>query len=197
MIVVLEGPSAAGKTTSATRLAPDAVVAEAGHVDPPARPAEAIAQFWTDINSKRWRTALHVEATAGIAICDTDPLKLHYDFCLLRNGEIRVDQMHADHRAARDAMSERRLGIADLVVCEIPDPDVLERRRRNDPSRTRHRFDLHRRLAEPLREWYEALETLDPGRVQCRYPDALPAIADRDRYDLALFDAWMSELGVA
>jgi len=72
---------------------------------------EAIAQFWTVINSKRGRTALHVDATTGIAICDTDPLKLHYDFCLLRIGEIRIDQMDADHRAARDAMSERRLGV--------------------------------------------------------------------------------------
>lgn len=180
MIVVLEGPSAAGKTTSDT-IGTGGGCCRAGHVDPPARLEEAIAQFWTDINSKRWRTALHVEATAGIAICDTDPLKLHYDFCLRRIGEIRVDQMHAGHRAARDAMSERRLG----------------RRRRNDPSRIRHRFDLHLRLAEPLREWHEALEALDPGRVQWRYPDALPAVADRDRYDLALFDAWVSELGVA
>jgi hypothetical protein len=48
-----------------------------------------------------------------------------------------------------------------------------------------------------LQEWYAALADLDPDRVQWRYPDVLPAVGLRDRYNLRLFDAWMAELGLA
>ena len=131
------------------------------------------------------------------SLCDTDPLKLHYHFCLMRIGVVGLGQMRTDVRAAGEAMSRQRLGIADLVLCEIPEGDVLEQRRRSDPERSRRRFDLHRRPAGPLQEWYAALADLDPDRVQWRYPDVLPAVGLRNRYDLRLFDAWMAELGLA
>ena len=80
----------------------------------------------------------------------------------MRIGVVGLGQMRTDVRAAREAMSRQRLGIADLVLCEIPEGDVLEQRRRSDPRRSRRRFDLHRRLAGPLQEWYAALADLDP-----------------------------------
>jgi hypothetical protein len=198
MIVVVEGPSGAGKSTCAAHLAPAASrVPEAVALEPPAGSSRLIAEFWTDANAKRWGAALRVEAETGVAVCDTDPLKLHYDFCLMRIGVVGLGQLRADVRAARDAMSRQRLGIADLVLCEIPEPKVLEQRKRGDPARSRRRFDLHRRLAEPLHEWYAALAELDPDRVQWRFPDVLPAVGPRNRYDIRLLDAWMAKVGLA
>jgi hypothetical protein len=198
MIVVVEGPSAAGKSTCASHMAPAAsLVPEAAGLDPPAGSSRPVAEFWTDANANRWAAALRMEAETGLAVCDTDPLKLHYDFCLMRIGVLGLGQMRADVRAAREAISTQRLGIADLVVCEIPEPEVLELRKRNDPARSRRRFDLHRRLAEPLHEWYAALAELEPNRVQWRFPDVLPSVNVRNRYDIRLLDAWMAKLGLA
>jgi hypothetical protein len=147
MIVVVEGPSAAGKSTCAAHLAPAAsLVPEAVGLEPPAGSSRVIAEFWTDANATRWGAALRVEADTTVAVCDTDPFKLHYHFCLMRIGVVGLGQMRTDVRAAREAMSRQRLGIADLVLCEIPEPEVLEQRRRSDPTRSRRRFDLHRRL---------------------------------------------------
>jgi hypothetical protein len=198
MIVVVEGPSAAGKSTCAANLAPAASrVPEAVGLGPPGGSNQVIAEFWTDANAKRWSAALGAEAETGVAVCDTDPLKLHYDFCLMRIGILGLDRVRADVLAAREAMARRQLGVADLVLCEIPEPDVLEERRRSDPVRSRRRFDLHRRLAEPLHEWYAALADLDPDRVRWRFPDALPAVGLSNRYDIRLFDAWMAKLALA
>jgi hypothetical protein len=197
MIVVVEGPSAAGKTSCAARLAPtSSLVAEVVGLEPPSGSSHVVAEFWTEANATRWAAALRAEAETGLAVCDTDPLKLHYHYCLMRIGVLGVDQLRADVQTARDAIQEQRLGIADLVVCEIPEPEVLEQRKRSDLSRSRRRFDVHRRLAEPLREWYTALAELDPDRVQWRYPDVLPAVSLQNRYDIQLFDAWMDKLGI-
>jgi hypothetical protein len=197
MIVVVEGPSAAGKTTWAARMAPTTVIAEhAGLRPPPAGDHEAVARFWTDANARRWHAALQMEAATGTAVCDSDPLKLHYDFCLVRIGHAPMEQLLASVRTGRDAIAAKRIGIADLVLCNVPEPSVLEVRKERDTTRTRRSFELHRRLGEPLEEWYGALRQLDPERVQWGFPDALPTAPERPRYDLELFDAWMATLGI-
>jgi hypothetical protein len=38
------------------------------------------------------------------------------------------------------------------------------------------------------------LNDLEPGRVIWHFPEDLPAAPTRNRYDPALFDAWMLEL---
>jgi hypothetical protein len=196
MIVVVEGPSAAGKSTWASRMAPTNVIAENAGLRPPDADHETIARFWADANEARWRAALRMEAATGTAVCDTDPLKLHYDFCLLRTGHVPMEQLLASVRASRDAIAARRIGIADLVLCDVPESGVLELRKETDTTRTRRSFELHRRLREPLVEWYDALRKLDPERVQWGFPDTLPTVQERPRYDLDLFDAWMATLGI-
>jgi hypothetical protein len=73
MIVVIEGPSAAGKSTCASHMAPAAsLVPEAAGLDPPAGSSRPINEFWTDANANRWAAALRMEAETGGAVCDTD-----------------------------------------------------------------------------------------------------------------------------
>jgi hypothetical protein len=38
------------------------------------------------INSQRWRAARLLEHQTGLAVCASDPLKLHYSWCLSRIG---------------------------------------------------------------------------------------------------------------
>jgi hypothetical protein len=196
VIVVVEGPSGAGKTTWVRRVAPHAVVPEHGALDPPSGEDDAVARTWAARNAERWGAARRLEASAGVAVCDTDPLKLHYDFCLARLGEASMDRVRAGARACRAAIVGQELGIADVVVCGDPGDEELAQRVAGDATRTRRRFELHRRLGPPLREWYAALQRLDPGRVIWGFPEELPVVSPRGRYDTGLFDAWMAELGV-
>ena len=196
MIIVVEGPSAAGKSTWALEHAGGSLVPEHTGLHAPSGDHDAVVSFWVVANGERWEQALRVEASTGTAVCDTDPLKLHYDFCLMRIGQRSMTAVRAGAAACRAAIAEQRLGIADLVLCLVPDAETLEQRRDADDTRSRRNFDLHRQLGAPLTEWYDALARLDPGRVQWDFPDALPAVVERDRYDLELFDAWMRRLGI-
>lgn len=195
MIVVVEGPSAAGKTTWCTAHGPDDVVAESGPIEPPVALADdGLARFWDDINRRRWAEALRVEAERELAVCDTDPLKLHYDYCLARIGLVSWDYFEASVHVAAEAIASCQLGIADIVLVAIPDDETLARRRDSDPTRSRRNFDLHRRLGPGLRDWYDALAGLDPGRVRWEYPRGMPPTVARDRYDMDLFRVWMAQL---
>ncbi|PZR64019.1 MAG: hypothetical protein DLM71_04060 [Chloroflexi bacterium] len=191
MIIVVEGPSASGKTTWGQAHAPDVVVAESAPADPP-EDASAAARFWAENGARRWEQAIATEQRVGIAVCDTDPLKLHYSWSLWRigAGSRQVFQRQVD--AYRELMDGRRIGFADAYFVSIPDPEVLELRRTGDPKRRRRNFALHARLGEPLREWYAALEEVRPGSVRWGFPDegvGQPVHSVRPRYDLEAYDA--------
>lgn len=196
MIVVAEGPSAAGKTTWCRRHA-DRFVGEyspTGDEPDASRPVER-ADFWVALNSRRWSGALDIER-AGIAICDGDPLKLHFSWTLARAGIGRVDDFEVERDAARRAISVGALGIADLMCVSIPSAQELRRQRDSDSTRGRRNFERHVLLREPLREWYQALESVAPQRVRWelpeRVPDPMPTAADRT--DVGLFDALIAAL---
>ncbi len=196
MIVVVEGPSAAGKTTWARTHRPARVVPEGVHHPPDG--VVASADFWTEVHAERWRAALELERASGLAVCDTDPFKLHYTWCKWMIGEESREVWLAHRALHRRALREHRLGFADLVLCEIPDPDELLRRKEGDPHRRRRNFSLHARLAEPLRCWYRALDAVEPGRVQWQFPidDASwrHTPVRHNRYALDFFDSLLDAL---
>jgi len=41
-------------------------------------------EVWIEGNCRRWERAVAIEQTQGVAVCDTDPFKLHYTWCLWR-----------------------------------------------------------------------------------------------------------------
>jgi hypothetical protein len=195
VIVVLEGPSAAGKTTWLQRSVPAAaVIAEHGRVAVPAEHRADEPSFWADLDAARWRRAIAIEAASGQAWCDGDPLKLHYHYCLARLGASTWERFAAGVEACRERLRTHRLGIADVVFCSIPTDDILDARMQGDTTRRRSNFELHRRLGPALHDWYRALEGLDPDRVRWSFPTDVPEPPSRDRYDLALFDAWIARL---
>ncbi len=195
MIVAAEGPSAAGKSTWANTFLSRHVVPETGTVDVPASMSDAEhAAFWSTVNCARWKDAVSVEEATGLAVCDTDPLKLHYDYCLARVGAANWERFDFGVAEVAAAISEQRLGIADLVVVHLPDDQTLERQRDADRSRRRRNFELHRRLAEPLQDWYQTLDRLDPGRVRWSFLNLYRPYVHRNRFDRELFSAWMADL---
>ena len=195
MIVVVEGPSAAGKTTWCTAHGSDSVIAETDRIKLPAVSSDhELARFWSDVNCRRWAQALRVENERGLAVCDTDPLKLHYDYCLARIGSASWERFEAGVAVAAEAIASHQLGVADVMLVNIADDVTLARQRNSDPTRSWRNFDLHGRLGPGLRDWYETLDRLDPGRVSWQYPPEVPPTAVRDRYDTDFFGSWMEQL---
>jgi hypothetical protein len=166
--------------------------------EPDGRDPAAQAAFWCAVNCGRWRSAELRERESGLAVCDDDPLKLHYTWSLVRVGAAGADLWAHEVAAHRGAVAAGRLGFADLVLVSLPPADELRRRRDADPTRRRRKFELHLRLARPLREWYEAVERVRPGRVYWGLPEAgLPAALpppDLDRCSVPQFDALIEAL---
>jgi hypothetical protein len=85
MLVVVEGIGAAGKTTCCQRHAAHRTIPETGPCDDAPDPAldpVGAARFWVEQGARRWMAARAMERSSGIAVCDTDPLKLHYVWSL-------------------------------------------------------------------------------------------------------------------
>jgi len=201
VIVVVEGPSATGKSTwIAAHCQPDAVIGETPGGPAPDRAIdpEGAAAHWATVSAARWQAAIQAEWRDRLAVCDTDPLKLHYVWSLWRTGHASSREWLAELTATRQLFAQHRLGIADLILVDIPDPATLAGRRRADPTRRRRNFDLHVQLADPLRAWYHAVEQLDPSRLRWELPAAgipsMPAGPRPDRTRIETFDALISQL---
>ena len=168
--------------------------------DRKAQPATGLqtAQYWTDWNAKRWADAVLMEQTEGHAVCDTDPLKLHYSWCLMQIGKCPKSQWELQLQTMRQAIKDERLGFADAYLVKIIDPMVARHQRDNDNFRMREGFDLHVQLQPPLIHWYKKLEATLGVRVRWELLESSPeyeAITpNRFRYDVGKFDAFIASL---
>lgn len=193
LIIVVEGISAAGKTTWCRKHAPDRLVPETFPSDRHLQPSEGQepAEYWTDWNAKRWSDAVEIEENRGQAVCDTDPLKLHFIWSLWQIGAAPESQWQHQLAATEDAIAARKLGFADLYFVKVIDPAVAREQRDNDAMRQRDRFDLHVLLQPTLVRWYKALESALDGRVAWGLPELLPdpngAVQNPFRYDVQRF----------
>ena len=199
MIVVVEGISAAGKTSWCRRHGAGHLVEEARPDGPvPDRDADpqGAARFWIEENVRRWRLAREMEQRTGLAVCDTDPFKLHYSYGLWRIGALADVHWFFERDLNREAFAQGRLGLADLYLVSRIGADAARAQRDADSHRRRRNFDLHVRFGPALMDWYEAIETILPGRVVWELPaDGVPAAPARAEGDaLALFDALMARL---
>jgi hypothetical protein len=204
VIVVVEGVSAAGKTTWCRTHFPELTVGEQQAAPELERrlPANDRERFWLARNAARWHEANRLESEMGLAVCDTDPFKLHYAWSLWRIGEIAENRWRLAASLAARAFEDASLGLADLFLIADASPTELRRRREADLhgiGRSRGKFELHLLLREALHDWYDAVERLDPGRVRLELPidGRLPAPEPRlPRSGRSLFDALLAELPV-
>lgn len=192
MILVVEGISGCGKSTWCASYAPRHTVAENGRFERvPDRIDDPVgaARFWAQRNVDRWQAAIALESTASIAVCDTDPLKLHYIWCLWRIREASEGDWLMELAATRETIAQGHIGFADCYIVDNTEPRVARERALADKSRRRRNFELHARLQPALLAWYASLDVVLPGRVQVGLPSMLPSVTSGGaRYDLATFD---------
>jgi hypothetical protein len=201
VIVVVEGPSGAGKTTWTRRHGGRHALLESlpDHATVPTD-AEAAARFWVERNVARWHEVLERERRDGLVVVDTDPFKLHYVWTLRQTGQTTEREWELQRDVAREAFAAGRYALADLFfVSDIP-MDGLRRRRDADRERARHSFEIHVRLRDSLLAWYRAIDALEPGRVRFGLPETgipaeLLALGPRQkRSGGELFDQLISSL---
>ena len=185
MIAVVTGPSAAGKTTWCRERFPKNTVCEGT--------AEA-GEPWPEFASRRWSEALRLERERGLAVCDDDPLKLHYGWSLTRIGEMSQREWHDEVESHRAEVAAGRLGFADVILVSTVAGEELRRRRAADVTRRRRNFELHFRLVEPLREWYRAVEQAGASHVVWGLPPGALPVSRGGRSSVALFDAVIGAL---
>jgi hypothetical protein len=201
VIIVVEGPSGAGKTTWCRTHGGANALLEAlpDHATVPTEP-EAAARFWVERNVARWEEVLAREARDGLVVVDTDPFKLHFVWTLFRTGQVSEVEWTSQRDAARDAFASGRYALADVFLVSDVDDATLRARRDADPSRTRRNFERHVLLRDSLLRWYSAIDRLEPGRVVFGLPAGgitpeLIAKGKRTtRSGRALFDRLMKEL---
>jgi thymidylate kinase len=190
MIVVVEGPSAAGKTTwcgrHASRWLPE----------PGRGPIDQVLRY----QIARWRRAVADDAQGELVVLDGDPFKLYYSWAAWRAGAL------SDHEWAVTVETTRRhfvagdYGVADLVLYADPGEEELRRRKAADHTRSRRNFEENTNLRPHFRRWYETLSRLDPTRVVWEHPthgltDDLLAVGRRaSRSDPRLFDDLLAGL---
>lgn len=209
MIIVIEGASAAGKTTWCRGMPRDQVLFEG---EPPAGPApqgasdrlpadpRAVAEYWANENVRRWSMARDISDRLGWVVCDTDPFKLHWSWTLWVTGLSSSEYWQRCREFTQQAFEDGKLGLPDLVFFADLDADTLRRQKAADPTRTRSRHEMHILIAPALKCWYRAMAALDPARVVFR----LPADGVEARHlrlgrraagsGAALFDRFMCEL---
>lgn len=206
MIIVAEGISAAGKTTFARQFGERHWLPEIpakGQRPEPGAPFEEHAQFWAQHNASRFERALNIEAEQGFVVCDTDPLKVHYSWCMERAGFDWPDKFEHAAPAVRALIDERRLGFADLYLIKQIDPDIARAQKEGDENRRRGNFEEHLALQPHLLEWFGAIARALPGHVRWGFPDPTALIAEIKekapeasprRFDVSVFDDVLERL---
>ena len=204
MIIVVEGPSGAGKTTwCRTHGGVNALLeAPPDHSTVPTEP-QAAARFWVERNVARWEEVLAREARDGLVVVDTDPFKLHYVWSLWLTGQATKIEWELQRDAARDAFAQGRYALADIFLVADVEEATLRTRRAADATRTRRNFEIHVKLREATIAWYRAIDGFEPGRVLFGLPASgiTPALIAKGkrarRSGPELFDQLMRALGAA
>ncbi|HEX6367924.1 MAG TPA: hypothetical protein VF006_03255 [Longimicrobium sp.] len=163
-IVSLEGPSAVGKTTLAAALARAAGAAVIPELDASAAPPIAESAAWfVDAHAAQWRRARALTARAPLVVMDCDPLKgLWFNWVFAEHGWPGIGVQAPLHRAH---LRRGTLAFPDLYVVLLATEAQLRARRAGDPTRTRRNHEMHLRLIDPQRRYFQALRAADPPRV--------------------------------
>jgi deoxyadenosine/deoxycytidine kinase len=206
MIVVIEGPSAVGKTTWCRTHVPVGFIEDSHeNIDAPSSlrsDPEVASAFWTNFEIQRWKAALQMEREKGIAVCDSDPLHLYYAWALWKSGALASALFEASLNLYRTAIREKQLGFADIVIWIDADVAELRKRKSGDHSRGRKQHEINLACLPWMKIWFAARERFLPGTVHLGSKElvlkdlaAIPALSVR--YASETFDLMIQDLQLA
>jgi hypothetical protein len=202
MIVVMEGPSAVGKTTWCRSHCPDILVEEASEdIQAPSLgsdPAE-VAEFWSHFNAELWQAGLEMERKHGIAVFDSDPFHLYFSWGLWKVDFMTRALFEKEAPLYWRAIELGRIGFADYIVWREAPLDELRRRAKADPTRGRRRHEVYLSLVPWMKSWFEAREKVLPGSViswspEFRLQDLGPSRVLPHRHDPSVLDRMIAAL---
>ncbi len=201
MIVAIEGPSAAGKTTwCRTHFPHSCVEGAAENIAAPDLYADSaeVGQFWVNYAVENWRRALAIERERGLAVCDGDPFHLYYSWALWKSGVLTKTLFEVEWELYRSAFEKEQIGFVDHVLWLGVPTNELRRRAKSDPARRRKRYEVYLGLVPWMKAWYAAREQFLPGTVHALTGRALleelTAGSPSLRYDTALMDGMLGRL---
>jgi hypothetical protein len=201
MIVAIEGPSAAGKTTWCRSHFPDRHVPEIPeNIAAPdlfADPAE-VGHFWVNHATANWQKALALEREHGIAVCDGDPFHLYYSWALWKTGTLARGLFGIESELYRTALQNQQIGFVDHVLwLDVPEEE-LRRRAMADRTRRRKRHEMYLAIVPWMKEWFEARESFTRGTVRELRDDLrvaeLRPLPESSRYDARTLDHMFAQL---
>jgi hypothetical protein len=115
-----------------------------------------------------------MERAKGLAVCDTDPMKLHFILALWQVGEAQEADWLSQLKFTRAAVSDRRLGFADRYMFKTINSLLTQQQRDREKARPRPNCGLDLRLHNSLVRWYETTAKAMPERLVWGLPGMLP-----------------------
>ena len=196
-ILCFEGPSAVGKTTTATALEAN----DGAHVVPEVnllfeRPEDESPAWYFERQAERWALATEAARRHRLVILDGDPFQpLWYNWAYDYAGWQGLDFMEAFYRPR---LVRGEIGLPDRYVVFGASEVALRERKESDRTRRRRGFETHLRFIGPQRRYFEAMRSFAPGRVRfldartvgesVREVRAEAESAEAERQPVALFD---------
>jgi deoxyadenosine/deoxycytidine kinase len=157
-IICLEGASGIGKSTAA-----DFMEKEYGYVRIPEvnelfeRSSSESVDWYFEMQVKRWELAKKESQSGKVAILDGDHLQpVWYNWIF---DDLNFQPVNEVLDFYSKAFLQGKLDFPDAYVLLHIGVDELRIRKENDKSRKRSNFDMHLRLIEPQREYFESLRS--------------------------------------
>ncbi|WP_100657013.1 chloramphenicol acetyltransferase [Alteromonas flava] len=155
-IICLEGASGIGKSTAA-----DFMEKEYGYVRVPEvnelfeRSSNESVDWYFEMQIKRWELAKNESQSGKVAILDGDHLQpIWYNWIF---DDLNFQPVNEVLDFYSKAFLQGQLDFPDAYVLLHIGLDELRARKENDKRRKRSNFEMHLRLIEPQREYFESL----------------------------------------
>lgn len=163
-VICFEGASAVGKTTTSNALNDDGdvfVVPEVNQLF--GRSDDEPAEWYFERQIERWQIALAESKKHRLVVLDGDPFQpLWYNWAYDFVGWQNLDFME---RFYESAMRSGLIAFPHRYFIFSASEAELRRRRASDATRQRRAFEIHLKMIEPMRRYFEAMQTLSPGQV--------------------------------
>jgi exonuclease V gamma subunit len=163
-IICFEGASAVGKTTTAKALEEmygAFVVPEVNQLF--VRPENEPVEWYFERQVERWRIALENSPVYELVVLDGDPFQpLWYNWAYDFIGWQKLDFMK---RFYQSMMENEMIAFPQRYFIFSTTETELRKRRASDARRQRRHFEIHLKIIEPMRRYFEAMRAFAPDRI--------------------------------